>query len=218
MNAKKLVVCDVCDTLYRSNTTFDFIRFVSKRGGPLGFFLFSVLADRKSPVFYFLILAGKIMRKDIVRSSVLRMLGGKSNEELMLLAHLFYHEFLIARANEKAFQLLPENSVDMVVLISSSIDPVVRVIAQECKFSFVSSQLEWKEGIATGYLETDLTGRKHEVAKRLMHESSLDRLQVITDNRSDWKLVSLADERFVIIRSEGERKFWNELNPVFIRV
>jgi phosphoserine phosphatase len=211
---QKLVICDVCDTLYRSNTTFDFIRyFVGRKKSPLRIW-FYLLTNRKSPLFFFLIFVGKVSRRDWIRTLALKFLKGTSMEELDSLATSFYTDFLIGRSNVEVFKLLSQDAI----LVSSSIDPVVATIAKANGLKFKSSRMEWHQGKATGNLATDITGHKHEIAAEIFSLGSFNQLRVITDNRSDWELVKLADERFVIIKEESEKKFWRDLNPTFVKI
>jgi phosphoserine phosphatase len=212
---QKLVICDVCDTLYRSNTTFDFIRyFVGKKKNSLFIIWFYLLTSKKSPLFFFLLFISKASRRDWIRTLALKLLKGASIQDLDSLATSFYIDFLIDRSNVEVFKLLSHDTI----LVSSSIDPVVATIAKANGLKFESSRLEWHQGKATGNLATDITGRKHEIARKLFSLGSFNRLQVITDNRSDWGLVKLANERFVIIGKESEKKFWRDLNPTFIKI
>lgn len=211
---QKLVLCDVCDTLYRSNTTFDFIRYFVGRKKSSLLIWFYLLTSRKSPLFFFLLFIGKVSRRDWIRMLALKFLKGASIEELDSLATSFYTDFLIGRSNVEVFKLLSQDAI----LVSSSIDPVVAAIAKANSLKFESSRLEWHRGIATGNLATDITGHKHEIVRRFFSLGNFNRLQVITDNRSDWELVKLANERFVIIEGESEKKFWRDLNPTFIKI
>ena len=215
---KKLVVCDVCDTLFKSNTTFDFILYVIEKKKKHLLFFFYLLTSKKSPLFFVLIIIGKIGHWDLVKNLALKFLKGMPFGELNSLAETFYFDFLVQRSNEHVFKLLPTENHDGTVLLSSSIDIVVSIIAKENNLNFESSRLEWHQGNATGNLEIDLTGQKHEIAKRIAATGNFNQLQVITDNRSDWELVKLADERFVIIKEESEKVFWHELRPSFIEV
>ncbi len=218
VDSQKLIVCDVCDTLYRSNTTFDFIRFVVEKEKWVQRSLLLLVVSRKSPLFYFLVIAGKLFHQDLIRKVALRFLKGKSKIDLDLLAQQFYSDFLESRANMKVFEKILTNGVTTTLLLSSSIDPVIATIAHSNKLRFYSSELKWKQGKATGTLRKDMTGKKHEVVNKILSEEHFNRLQVITDNRSDWELVKLADERFIVIKNESEKIFWKSLDPIFIEV
>lgn len=215
---RKLIICDVCDTLYNSNTTLDFVRFVVEKDKGIKRLLLLLINSQKSPLFYFLIIAGKLIHKDLFRWLLLKFLRGKPKTELDFLAQQFYSYFLASRSNRQVFQKLLSNDETIILLLSSSIDPVISAIANANQLKFYSSKLEWAQGKATGNLRMDMTGQKHEFAKRFLSEGNFGRLQVITDNRSDWELVKLADERFIIVKNESEKIFWKSLDPVFIEL
>jgi HAD superfamily phosphoserine phosphatase-like hydrolase len=214
---KKIVVCDVCDTLYRSNTTFDFLKFVFQKEGILKHLALQIMTSKWSLVYYILIVGSKILEKDMIRSLSVRLLAGYSYSRILSLAGEFFDHYLNERKNKKIFELLiQEKKENYVILVSSSIDPVIKTIANQHGFSYLSSVLEVKEGKITGRFRSDLTHKKHEEVKELMEKSPSGRLVVITDNHSDFKLVEMADERYVVIQSEKEKKFWMSLNPHFI--
>ena len=104
------------------------------------------------------------------------------------------------------------------ILVSSSLDVVIKVIAERNKFNWASSQMEVLNGIATGKLKNDLTGKKQIVATQIMKEMGIQKLMVITDNRTDKELVEMADERYIVIKSTEEREYWSSLNPHFILI
>lgn len=147
----------------------------------------------------------------------LRFLRGMSNEELDREATAFYHDFLIARCNTQVFQHIKKPGVST-ILLSSSINPVIKAIAKANDLAYFSSEIAIKGGKATGSFQLDMTGQKHLVAKKLMAERALTNVAVITDNRSDWELVKLATERWIVISNEAQKDFWKSLHPNFILI
>ena len=216
MPEKKLIVCDVCDTLYASNTTFDFIRYFVAQQNKFQRLWFTLISARYSPLFYLLILAGKIFRADLVRTLAIKLLGGLSKETLTILAFEFHDSFLEKRKNEKVFSLLEKLKKDgEILLLSSSIDPVINAIASRNGFQYKSSSLEYEKGLSSGKLQDDLTGVKHTFLVDLVKDHR--QLAVVTDNRSDYELVKMADERYVVLVSPKQEKFWEKLKPNFIK-
>lgn len=207
--------CDVCDTLYRSNTTFDFVRYVVKKKGLFSRLLFWSISSKASPLLYALILWNKLSGKDWPRQMALQFLRGMSHDELDREATRFYHEFLVAKANSQVFQYIQKPGTTT-ILLSSSINPVIKAIAKANNLAYYSSEIAMKDGKATGNFELDMTSQKHLIAKRLMEERALTDVGVITDNRSDWELVQLASERWIVITNERQKEFWNSLHPNFI--
>ena len=216
---KKLIVCDVCDTLYKSNTTFDFLKYLAAHERGFRFFLLQVISSKRFLLFYLLAIAGKIIKLDIIRLLSLRLLQGLKYSFLNKKANEFYDQFLFFKRNEVIFNLLEkEKERSHLILVSSSLDVVIKVIAERNKFNWASSQMEVLNGIATGKLKNDLTGKKQIVATQIMKEMGIQKLMVITDNRTDKELVEMADERYIVIKSTEEREYWSSLNPHFILI
>lgn len=214
---RSLVVCDVCDTLFDSNTTFDFIWF-HVRNSWRDKFMFGMVVNKWSPFFWATAVVGKILRKDIARNFILRFLAGKSLELIHRDAEAFYDHFLVHRINQHVLAILSEKANRAEIwLLSSSIDPVVEVIAKRNRFRFKSSILGVSNGRYTGRLEEDFTGIKHRFVDELMARENIY-LTVITDNRTDRCLVELAHERFIVIKADREKKFWRDVAPRYINL
>jgi phosphoserine phosphatase len=214
----KLIVCDVCDTLFHSNTTFDFIRFYLKRKSFWKRVAFALLTSHLSPVFYGLVGLGRATRNDLIRTLAIRLLNGAGVEALRTEAENFYVQVLVNRKNEPVFKLIEGMRVgNTLMLVSSSLQPVVCVISNYLSCAYIASELQYTGNVYTGVLATDLTGKKH-VAVRSLHGTDKSALVVITDNRSDVELVRSASERYVVIKHDREKVFWKELSPTYINV
>ena len=90
----KLIIFDVCWTLYRSNTTFDFIKYVYKVEGINSFkldFLNSLIGR------FLILLLGKLVGRDIYRELFVDLLKGFSKESL---------ENLITKAKDLGYQVI----------------------------------------------------------------------------------------------------------------
>jgi phosphoserine phosphatase len=164
-------------------------------------------------------LCGRFLDIDLVRKSALLLIRNKSLFELKGLAEKFYNDFLKKRVNKQVINLIYKGEGRRIVLMSSSIDVVVNVIASSIGVECYSSELEYRNGLATGRLKTDLTGIKGEVTQHLLTaaDSSVE-LTVITDNKTDWELMRMAQQRYVVVKSSNEKGFWKTLNPIFIEV
>jgi phosphoserine phosphatase len=216
MESGTLILCDICDSLYRSNTTFDFVSFhLRRKSTPLRFW-FVLISNRLSPLFWLLELAGKMTRRDYVRICTLHLLKGHSLAEMDAMAFEFLDFYLADRRNPEVWEIIQRFSGAQLAVISSTIDPVARAIATQMRALCFSSRLEIRNGVLTGRLEKDMTGQKHKVALAWKKDHPKSKLVVITDNRSDHQLVSMADERYVVIRRQTDMAFWNALKPTFI--
>lgn len=192
----KLAVFDLCDTLYKSNTTFDFIRFIKPTYSKVIFsFPARILNKTVSKFFEF----------DLIRFLALISLRGYSEDQLKDLSELFFEEFLVGKELSEPMQLLNSHGSN-VVIISASIDPIVKVVANKLGVDYLSSQLSYVDGFCTGKLSVDMLGKK------VLYVSSEIGF-VVTDNRSDLSLVLQSDSA-VIVSKEKNLSFWkSKLRP-----
>jgi phosphoserine phosphatase len=220
--AADVFVFDVCDTLFYSNTTFDFLRFVlAKRGSTGKQAVLKLLSAKWSPLFVGLVAWQKVAGGDPVKAGALRLLAGISRAELYELGRRFVAEFLPARRIARTHELLAglAQTQTRVVLLSASLDPVIAALAEALgPVEFVSSQLAYDaQGKCTGHLVRELTGDKQAALQTLLTDRPEPlRLAVATDNFTDHGLVSQAAVRYVVVHSAAAKQFWQGLNPEFI--
>ena len=213
-----IIVSDVCDTLYFSNTTMDYVFYVLKQEGRKGSLnLIYSISSKKSPLFYSLILISKIIKVDLIKVMTVKMLKGISKETLDRYAQSFVKEELSGRKIEKTFSLLNQFSGARWILLSSSLDPVVSAVAATLKSEYASSQLEYKQGICTGKLIFEMKGKKHEVLEDKFGTFS-EELLVISDNISDRELILKADKRYAVVYKDKFKSFWKKMNATIIEV
>jgi HAD superfamily phosphoserine phosphatase-like hydrolase len=213
----ELVIFDVCNTLFDSNTTFDFIRFALKEKRPNKQFLFKALTKRLSPFFIAGILLGKALGKDLVRNLSVSLLKGLRKEELLALAEDFYNKHLQTRRITDVIQILEDSRMGHEIwLFSNSIDPVIQTIAMHLGLQFEASELEYnQQGIFTGRIKRDLSGKKQEAfLKRFGKEARIK--MMCSDNKSDLEILKLAQKPIVVIYKPSDKRFWQTLNPTFI--
>lgn len=196
---------DVCDTLYRANTTIGFLdevlgsdpRYRQRRW---------LLTSRFSPLFYVAAVTLRVLRRDFARAILLRSLQGMRRADLEAAARRYVQERLGGLRNQSVLELLERHLENghRIVLLSSSLDLVIAEIARSLHVDYRASRLEFKGSHCTGRLESDLTGRKHELVQELRPRKMT--LHVYTDNRSDCALLSMADNPTIIIpRGRSER-------------
>ena len=215
-------VFDVCDTLFYSNTTFDFLRFVlAQRGSGNKQAVLKLLSAKWSPLFVGLVAWQKIVGGDPVKAAALRLLAGISRDELYALGRRFVAEFLPGRRIARTHELLAglAQTRTRVLLLSASLDPVIAALAETLgSVEFVSSQLEYDaHSNCTGRLHQELTGQKQVALQKLLTgQDKALRLAVATDNFTDHSLVSQAHVRYVVVHNVAAKQFWQKLNPEFI--
>jgi phosphoserine phosphatase len=213
-------VFDVCDTLFYSNTTFDYLRFVlEQRQLSRRQQLLRLLTKRWSPAFLGLLFWQKLTGGDAIKAAALRLLTGIPKDELYSLGQLFLRDFLSNRKIARTHELLEHlaSSSTRVILLSASLDPIIAALAGQLKVEFVSSELDYDEkGCCSGRLRQELGGKKHHALRRLVGAGTTLRLAVVTDNFTDRELVATATVRYVVVHSTGAKQFWQDLTPQFI--
>ena len=194
----KLIIFDVCWTMYKSNTTFDFIKYVYKVECINSFkliFLNSLI------VKFSILLLGKLVGRDIYRELFVKLLKGFSKERLQKTSEKFYNEFLLDKKIDYTFNLINSMPLNSIILCSASLDIVVEHIAKMLNANFFASELEFKNGICTGIINNDLLGEKNKIFE---HEN-ID--LVVTDNLSDLELVKKSSKS-IILSNPKNIGFW----------
>jgi phosphoserine phosphatase len=217
----ELFVFDICDTLFYSNTTFDFIKFVlQEKRWNSKLRQFDLFTKKTSPVFVGLYFLQKFSKVDWPKKLCLRLLKGMSKKELYQFGEAFEKQFLASRMVERTHQMLNQLRKEgkSVVLLSASIDPVVAAIAKALEVEYRCSELAYDSlGNFTGDLQWEMTGQKL-VALRKMLSSENAPFAVATDNFSDRGLVEAACHRIVVVYNEKALNFWQDLQPEFIKL
>ena len=210
-----IYIVDICDTLYYSNTTYDFVSFFLKERNRNRYRLFRLICSRKSPVFYLLIILAVISRQDIHKKLILHLLKGFDRKAIYESTLLFYSDYLKGREIKPVHMMLQEarEAGIEICLVSATIDPVAQVIAGELNVGYLSSVLKYTDGICQGYLQKDLAGIKENAVRE---KYAGKQLTVITDNYSDYILVQNAHKSFVVIHNQKEEKKWKKLNPTLL--
>lgn len=217
-SAKACVVFDVCNTLYRENTTFEFVRFYNRNRYTWRLFGAAV-SWRISPLFWVLAVIYKVTGIDLPRRAIIASLANESEAALRREARYYVRNRLSAQSISMVHECLNHHRKrgDRIVLISNSVDIVIEAIAATFDVEWRASVVSFKRGLCTGRLETDLTGEKLHVAHELLSGYlNPPRLIVYTDNLSDRALVEAADEAFVIIPSDGNTTAWKGTSAKFI--
>ncbi|MCL6697365.1 haloacid dehalogenase-like hydrolase [Sphingomonas sp. NSE70-1] len=205
-SASRLVIFDVCDTLYDANTTIGFIRYYQSRhaSGALAKAL-SRWLDRGSPFFYAGAAAHHLLGWDVARQRIIAALDGEPRSRLTDAAFQYVRDILPASANQPIHDRLKahQEAGDRVILMSSSIDLVVSQIAAVLDTEYRASVLEFDDDLCTGRLAADLTGRKADQLRGLAGPGI--ETWVYTDNRSDKNLVASVG-RATIVLPRGRRQ------------
>ena len=216
--AARTVVFDVCDTLFRCNTTYRFIEYIL-RSGQHGRkrLLYRLYFRRWSPVTTFLRLIDRVSQTDWSKALAVGLLRDFGRDELYGLALSFYQEALARQKLSETHRLLESARSEgkRIILASSSIDPVVAAIADQLRVEFISTELEYRDGVATGRIKLELAGRKPDaLTARGVQAGTYD---VVTDNIGDRELVAQASHAYVVVSGQRDEAKWANLRPPFIR-
>lgn len=218
MNGPKLVVFDVCNTLYDANTTFDFVRHtLSDRWWFRALDL--ALLHRASPLYWAQAALYRLGGVDIPRWVMIACLSGFDRNDLRQAAHRYVSGPLATRQIAQTHVRLRQHAQtgDRIVLISNSLDAVVGAIAESLRVEWRASRLAYRGERCVGRLEADLTGRKLGIARELGAEyDPAPELVVYTDNLSDRPLVEAADAATVVIPPRGDRAGWQGVRAEYL--
>lgn len=197
---KNKIVCDVCWTMYKSNTTFDFIDFVMEKEVK-GTFKFYLVRNRM--IRFLLIVLGKILNFDIYRNIYISLLKGFERSELNEYVNLFYENVLKRKEIFFTFEFLESVNKDSseVILCSASLDIVVSKISTQYGYQYFASELEFVNEMCTGNLKRDLLADKHSLF------TNDDVECVVTDNLSDYELVKMS-RTSKILSTKKNINFW----------
>lgn len=219
-NKRNILVFDVCDTLFYSNTTFDFIAYVLKSTSRTKYLALKALISRTSPVAWPLMVLAKLSKVDWQKKLALQLLKGITKEELYAYGRSFCQEYLNTCKIQQTHALLSQTHAEgtLLLLLSASLDPVIAAVADSVGATFKSTELQYdKNGVFTGEIKKEMTGQKLNELKNILKDSDYH-LTVATDNFTDRHLVEAAHKRYVVIYNEKARAYWQDLSPEFIQL
>lgn len=188
----KVIVFDVCWTLFRSNTTSDFVLFYLKKNNFFKYLVFRFFAFRV--ISKILSLIGV---KDF-RERLIRQLEGCSFDDLKKIADSFYLEFLVNKKNNLVFDefLRLKHDGQTIYLASASLDIVVSSIARFNNVGYVSSKLKYVNNICEGLLDIDATGGKHDLLREATGRLFYD--AIYSDNKEDLQMQEYFEKYFYV--------------------
>lgn len=202
-SAKKILCVDVCGTLYSQNTTSGFVIHHHKNSQNwLRLCFLQSISGRYNPVLYFLIVLGKIVKKDIYKYFMVFSLKGEEKKSL----HASAQSFLLSLKEKEirpVFRFVQEMRERgwCPILVSNSLDVVVEAIADNLALDMVASELSWSEGRCSGNLARDLTGCKRRNLEAFLGVSLTNlSCAIVTDNKSDSDIILVSDYIWLVAR------------------
>lgn len=206
---RTLYVFDICGTIFKSNTTFDFLTFLLVPKSKS----YSCFDKIRKTIAWKVInkLSRTYFHLDITRIIALRFLRGYSREQLLSEADTFYDTYLMKHPNsyvlDKIREIQADNSCDLLIA-SATIDVVAEVIANRLQIKeWHSSELCYKDGICQGKLSKDLLGKKKEVVGNILG-CSVD--SMFTDDFTDIPLLKSAKQKNIIVCPKTFKK-WKKI-------
>jgi phosphoserine phosphatase len=216
----RIALFDVCGTLFTANTTLGFLDFLHACGGNSAYRKRRwAVASRRSPLFYVLAAVQRAGGRDVPRQVLISSLAGVSGQHVRAMARQYAGMLMATRAVAPIHARLREHQAagDRVVLISSSIEPVVAAIAERLDVEFRASVLEEIDGVFSGRLSRDLTGSKHIVLEELRPGPG-SHVVAYTDNLSDRPLIEACDRATVVLSSPDKRRRWRGTDAQFLEL
>lgn len=218
-SGRRLVIFDLCDTLYDVNTTVGFVDYY--QSAQQAQHIARTLrrwSSKASPWFYLGAIADRFFGADLARRRIIGALAGEPRTKLAAAAADYARNILSERANEPLHDRLTAHIAagDHVMLLSSSLDVVVGEIAALLGVDYRASKLGFDGDRCTGKLKRDLTGRKSAAIRDLL-EGGIS-LSVYTDNRTDRDLVAIADRAAIVVPRGKPLVRWGGQSCEYIRL
>lgn len=203
---KKVLILDICDTLYYSNTTFDFFGYLNEEKIKI------ILKLKNYKIVKIInLICLKILQRDLVKEiCVYYILKGKSLKDIDKEVSKFYRKVLklkekkiILKTVEKYQKLNFE-----VIIVSGTLEPIAKKIAKELGIErYFGSKLEVKKDKYTGRIVIDMYIHKEQVIRNILKENK--KLYLLTDNITDYNLIKYMERSFIVLNKKN-MSFWKK--------
>lgn len=211
-------IVDVCGTLVVEDTTIGLLRRHFARTSRWRQGLLVLATARWSPFRLLAAALERLLHRPLLKYLLVALLDGQEYAALQESAREYARWLLADRRVEPVSRVLREHASDrMLVLASSSLEPVVSALAQQLSARYVASSLEISGTRMTGRYQEDITGHKTEALCRSFAEDWRQTgYFAISDNPTDRKLLAHAAEAWVVLRHARHRKRWAGISANFI--
>lgn len=206
----KTVIFDICGTIYKSNTTFDFLKW--KFGRVRSFRIYSRLyhsfvwrcLNRCSKMFVHL---------DLTRMVAVYYLKGYSKQQLIKDVSQFYCNDLSKKINEEVLDLMSSYKMRgnyRIVIASATLDIIANYISNRIGVKeWYATSLCYNQNVCTGKYENDLLGNK---ASLFLNNDDIE--LVVTDDISDVHLLQLSRNCVIVTYPKTENKWCKILSRI----
>ncbi len=200
VSGDRILLVDLCGTLYRSNTTFDFLReFLASDADWSRFERMSRSLGARA--------LNRILPGDQRRLRAIRHLRGHAYDALREAADTFLGGLeTIPEVCARIRSLAAEH--DRTVLMSSSLDFIVDRACTRFEFDdYFATRLRYDDGICTGEIARDLLDNKRQVVKEEFTGRSCT---LITDNHTDIACKGAVDRLIGVAGNARSLRFWSD--------
>lgn len=206
---KKVLILDICDTLYYSNTTFDFFQYLSEEK-------MKIILKLKSYKIIKIInlICLKFLKRDLFKEiCVYYLIKGKNLKEIEEKVYEFYEKILKEKEKKKIIKMVKEyQKLNFeIIIISGTLEPIAKKIAKELKIkNYFGTQLKVKNNKYTGQILVDMYLSKEKIIKILLNEDKMrKKLYLLTDNITDYKLIKYMEKVFIVLNKKN-LSFWEK--------
>ncbi|EGQ8123719.1 hypothetical protein I7100_000956 [Vibrio parahaemolyticus] len=208
----KILLVDVCDTLYPVNTTVDFINYIlNKKGAKPSWIHKNKIVKISNAILY------KVFDIDLVRVALVRQLKGMTKVELNSLAREYIEQLPLNNEIDSFIKSYVNQGYE-VQFHSASLEPIVSAVNDKFNGSgFSSTTLQFDRfEVFNGRILFDNLGRKKEVIKEVAQQ--YHEVVFVTDNKSDSDCIELCDDFFAVIPKGKPSDFWKTKGVKIVRL
>jgi len=201
----RIAIIDICGTIFRSNTTFDFVDYVHRDD-----FRYKIVRKftQLLPIKIILALIYRCLKVDVIRKWMIGCLKGLSISELYSLCEGFYDDYLLHRINLNVISRIKSLQAN-VILVSATLEPIAETIYKRLNADdFYASELDFVDEITTGKLSKDLLGVKLE--KIVSEGYSTPFLCTVSNDFTDLPLFLNSSQGIIITKSKNQGK-WQKI-------
>ncbi len=210
-----LCIVDVCGTLVRDDTTLGLLEWHFRQSRRWRLWGLRLLASRRSPLRLAFVVAERVSGRHLLKHLMVHWLSGDRPEDLSNSANA-YAGWLLAQRRIASVQGVIEGHAGPLLLASSSLEPVVKSLADALGARFVASTLEVQGGRYTGHYSQDLTGRKPQALRSLLGVDAFHDCLAISDNLTDRVLLQSAGMAYVVLHKPSHRHRWAGLDAEYL--
>lgn len=208
---KKIVIVDICGTIYDANTTMTFLDYSFNKDKRY------YILRKLTRFFFFRALNHFIFRffhYDLIRTILIFFLKGKSKKELNELVEQYYNNYLHQRKQIEPYSIiksyLNDNSY-RIVIVSATLDCIASKVAKEMGINeYLSSTLMYKDNICLGKFQTDLLNNKLSELIKCGYKAPYE--MTISDNYSDACLMNLSNISYIVSKIDSKEKWKRIIN------